>query len=172
MDDQGAFEALVASRSTRLLHTAYLLTGDWGLAEDLLQTALAKTWLRWSHVQDKDAAEAYVRTTMTRTFASWWQRRWRGELPTALLPERPAADPYTDVDAHQALMQALAALAPKQRAIVVLRFFDDLTEPQVAAAVGCSVGTVKSTLSRALVRLRTSAALRDLEYGAAPGEAL
>jgi RNA polymerase sigma-70 factor (sigma-E family) len=163
--DQGerdAFEALVDSRSTRLLHTAYLLTGDWGLAEDLLQTALAKTWLRWHTVRDKGAAEAFVRTTMTRTFASWWQRKWRGEYPTEVLPEQVAVhDPYSDVIAQQVLHRALAELPPRQRAILVLRFFEDLTEAQVAEVLGCSVGTVKSTVSRALVRLRTSGVLSE-----------
>ena len=160
------FAALVDARSGRLLRTAYLLTGDWGLAEDLLQTALAKTWLRWQDVKDKGAAEAYVRTTMTRTFATWWRRRWRGEQPTEVLPERAGADdPYGDVLAQQVLRRALAELPPRQRAIVVLRFYEDMTEPQVAAALGCSVGTVKSTVSRALVRLRESGLLQEAGYG-------
>jgi RNA polymerase sigma-70 factor (sigma-E family) len=173
--EREAFEALVDARSTRLLRTAYLLTGDWGLAEDLLQTALAKTWLRWSQVRDKGAAEAYVRQTMTRTFATWWRRRWRGEVPTDVLPERvTASDPYADVIAQQVLHRALAELPPRQRAIVVLRFYEDLTEAQVAEVLGCSVGTVKSTVSRALVRLRTSGLLQEAGYGprTTPEEAL
>lgn len=152
--DREAFDALVDYRAAGLLRTAYLLTGDWGTAEDLLQTALVKTWFRWDGLRDKDAAEAYVRQVMARTYATWWRRKWRGELATGELPERPGRDPYADVDARHALRLALAELPPRQRAIVVLRFYEDLPEAQVAEILGCSVGTVKSTASRALVRLR------------------
>ena len=163
--EREAFEALVDARSTRLLRTAYLLTGDWGLAEDLLQTALASTWLHWHEIKDKQAAEAYVRQTMSRTFATWWRRRWRGETPTDVLPDVTGSDPYSHVDAKQLLKRALAELSPRQRAIVVLRFYEDLTEPQVAQVLGCSVGTVKTTVSRALKRLRTCGLLNDIGYG-------
>lgn len=159
--DREAFEALVDARSTSLLRTAYLLTGDWGTAEDLLQTALAKTWFRWHAISDKQAAEAYVRQVMSRTFATWWRRRWRGETPTEFLPEAVGHDPYSRVEARDLLRRALAELPPRQRAIVVLRFYEDLSEAQVAEALGCSVGTVKSTVSRALVRLRQSGLVHD-----------
>ena len=152
--EREAFDALVEDRTTSLLRTAYLLTGDWGLAEDLLQTALVKTWFRWDRVREKDAAEAYVRQVMARTYATWWRRKWRGELATGELPELPGRDDYADVDARHALRHALAELPPRQRAIVVLRFYEDLSEAQVADLLGCSVGTVKSTASRALARLR------------------
>lgn len=163
--EREAFEALVDARSTALLRTAYLLTGDWATAEDLLQTALAKTWFRWHTIRDPHAAEAYVRQVMSRTFATWWRRRWRGETPTEVLPDHAAADPYTGVDARDLLRRALAELPPRQRAIVVLRFYEDLTEAQVAEALGCSVGTVKSTVSRALVRLRANGLLADVDPG-------
>lgn len=153
--DRQAFDALVEARSTGLLRTAYLLTGDWATAEDLLQTALVKTWFKWHQVRDKDAAEAYVRQVMARTYATWWRRRWRGEVATGELPERPGRDTYADVDQRHALRRALAELSPRQRAIVVLRFYEDLPEAEVASLLGCSVGTVKSTASRALVRLRS-----------------
>jgi len=152
--DRQAFDALVEARATSLLRTAYLLTGDWATAEDLLQTALVKTWFKWDGVRDKDAAEAYVRQVMARTFATWWRRKWRGEVATGELPERPGYDHYADVDQRHALRRALSELSPRQRAIVVLRFYEDLPEAEVAALLGCSVGTVKSTASRALVRLR------------------
>ena len=152
--DREAFDELVDARTTALLRTAYLLTGDWALAEDLLQTVFAKTWFKWHQVRDKEAAEAYVRQVMSRTFATWWRRRWRGEVPTEVLPDRPGHDPYDDVVRRHALRDALLELPARQRAIVVLRFYEDLTEAQVAATLGCSVGTVKSTASRALVRLR------------------
>lgn len=152
--DRQAFDDLVDTRTPGLLRTAYLLTGDWATAEDLLQTALVKTWFQWDRVRDKDAAEAYVRQVMTRTFATWWRRKWRGEVATDVLPERPGYDHYADVDQRHALRRALAELPPRQRAIVVLRFYEDLPEAEVASLLGCSVGTVKSTASRALVRLR------------------
>ena len=153
--DRTAFDLLVEHRATSLLRTAYLLTGDWGLAEDLLQTALVKTWFRWDRLHDKGAAESYVRQVMARTCATWWRRKWRGELATGELPDVPARDDYDDVDARHALRRALAELPPRQRAIVVLRFYEDLPEAEVASLLGCSVGTVKSTASRALVRLRS-----------------
>lgn len=153
-EDRRAFDALVDYRATSLLRTAYLLTGDWGTAEDLLQTALVKTWFTWDRLRDKDAAEAYVRQVMARTFATWWRRKWRGELATGEMPDIASRDPYADVDARHALRRALAELSPRQRAIVVLRFYEDLSEAQVADLLGCSVGTVKSTASRALARLR------------------
>ncbi len=154
-NDREAFDALVEGRATRLLRTAYLLTGDWGLAEDLLQTALVKTWFAWDRLRDEGAAETYVRQVMARTYATWWRRKWRGELATGELPDVPARDCYDDVDSRHALRRALAELPPRQRAIVVLRFYEDLSEAQVADLLGCSVGTVKSTASRALVRLRS-----------------
>lgn len=153
-EDREAFDALVELRATSLLRTAYLLTGDWGTAEDLLQTALVKTWFKWDGLRDTGAAEAYVRQVMARTYATWWRRKWRGELATGELPELPGRDAYDDVDSRHALRRALAELPPRQRAIVVLRFYEDLSEAQVASLLGCSVGTVKSTASRALVRLR------------------
>jgi RNA polymerase sigma-70 factor (sigma-E family) len=152
--DREAFDALVEHKAASLLRTAYLLTGDWGTAEDLLQTALVKTWFRWDGLRDPGAAEAYVRQVMARTYATWWRRKWRGELATGELPELPGRDAYDDVDSRHALRRALAELPPRQRAIVVLRFYEDLSEAQVASLLGCSVGTVKSTASRALVRLR------------------
>ena len=159
--ERDAFEALVDARSTSLLRTAYLLTGDWGTAEDLLQTALAKTWFRWHALRDTQAAEAYVRQVMSRTFATWWRRKWRGEQPTAVLPDVLGHDPYSGVVARDLLRRALAELPPRQRAIVVLRFYEDLSEAQVAEALGCSLGTVKSTVSRALVRLRESGLVQE-----------
>lgn len=153
--DREAFDALVESRSAGLLRTAYLLTGDWGAAEDLLQTALAKTWFRWDTIRDKQAAEAYVRQVMSRTSATWWRRKWHGERPTEVLPEVVAGDdPFQAADRRALLRQALLALPPRQRVVLVLRFYEDLTETQVAETLGCSVGTVKSTASRALARLR------------------
>lgn len=148
------FSALVATRSDALVRTAFLLTGDWGRAEDLLQTALTKTWLRWSALRDTEAAEGYVRRVMATTSIKWWRRRWGGEVPTADLPPRSAVDAYVSVEDRDALARALATLTPRQRAVLVLRYYDDLPETEVAALLHCSTGTVKSTASRALGRLR------------------
>jgi RNA polymerase sigma-70 factor (sigma-E family) len=158
--DRTLFEAMLDRHSRALLRTAYLLTGDRHLAEDLLQSALAKTWTRWSTIRDPDRADAYVRTVMVNLSISWWRRRWRGELPTRQVPEVAAAgDDYAGVDSRDEIGRALAALTARQRAIVVLRFYDDLSESDVAAAVGCSVGTVKSTASRALATMRAALAV-------------
>jgi RNA polymerase sigma-70 factor (ECF subfamily) len=158
---RAAFDALVEHRATTLLRTAYLLTGDWGLAEDLLQTALAKTYLRWHRLRDPEAGEAYVRRVLVSTCGKWRRRKWRGEVPTDVLPERLDADPYADADLRDALCRALASLPAPQRAVLVLRYFDDLTEEQVATALGCSLGTVKSRAARALAALRGTGLLDE-----------
>lgn len=145
-----SFEAFVAARSRPLLRTAYLLTRDAHLAEDLLQTALAKAWGSWGRVESNP--EAYVRRILVNTYSSWWRRRWNGEAPTAELPERPADD--QDRGSSTDLRAALAQLPKRQRAVIVLRFFEDLTEAQTAETLGCSVGTVKSQTSKALAKLR------------------
>jgi RNA polymerase sigma-70 factor (sigma-E family) len=156
---RASFDAMLDRHSRALLRTAYLLTGDRQLAEDLLQSALARTWTRWSSIRDPERADAYVRTAMVNLSISWWRRRWRGEVPTQHLPEVAAADEYAGVDHRDEIGRALAMLTPRQRAVVVLRFYEDLSEVDVAAALGCSVGTVKSTASRALAMLRTALAL-------------
>ena len=154
MRDEQSFDELVEACSPRLLRTAWLLTGDPQLAEDLLQTALASTYLRWGRLRDTGAAEAYVRKVMASTASKWWKRKWHGERPTDVLPEHAGGDDYDAVDDRQALRRALALLPARQRACVVLRFYEDLSEAQVADVLDCSVGTVKSSTSRALVRLR------------------
>jgi RNA polymerase sigma-70 factor (sigma-E family) len=131
-----------------------LLTGDRALAEDLVQTALAKTYLAWGRIRDREAVEAYTRRTMVTTYASWWRRRWRGEVPTGTLPDRPGDDPYGQVDSSLPLRAALARLPRRMRAVVVLRYWDDLSAAEVAAILGCSVGTVQSQASRGLAKLR------------------
>ena len=136
-----------------LYRTAYLLLGDAAEAEDLVQTALAKTYAAWSKVRDVHAAPGYARTVLVNTASSWFRKRsWRNERPTAELPE-PAHDP--DPSSRPALMSALAALPPRQRAVVVLRYYEDLSVAQAASALGISEGTVKSQTSDALARLRT-----------------
>lgn len=156
-----AFDDLVDARSPSLLRTAYLLTGDWPSAEDLLQSAYAKTWFRWKRLKDPQAGEAYARQVMYTTYCKWYRRKWRGEISTGYLPDtQAAADAYSRVDDQDGLGRALAELTPKTRTIIVLRFFEDLTEAQVAHQLGCSIGTVKSTTHRGLAKLRESAQLR------------
>jgi RNA polymerase sigma-70 factor (sigma-E family) len=152
------FEEFVAGRGQALQRFGYALTGDWALAEDLLQTALARAYPRWSRIR-RDDPEAYVRKIMVNTWSSWWRRRWRGEVPAAQLPEVAGPDEAVGVDRRQALRAALAQLPPRQRAVVVLRYHQDLSEAQVAAVLGVSVGTVKSQAAKALATLRTQAAL-------------
>ncbi len=151
------FTEFVTARSRALLGTAYLLSGDRQRAEDLVQTALLKTYLAWPRLRDSRAVEAYVRRTMVTTSISWSRRRWRGELSTGALPEAADGadgDRTADVDGRAELWPHLAALPARQRAVLVLRYYEDLTEPQVAEQLGCSVGTVKSQAHRALATLR------------------
>jgi RNA polymerase sigma-70 factor, ECF subfamily len=155
-DDRDAeFCSYVSARGTALLRTAYLLTGDAHMAEDLLQAALTKTYVAWGRVRDKSALDAYVRRTMVNTQTSWWRRRWHGERPAADLPELPAADHTGGAAERQRLWAHLQALPTRQRAVVVLRYYEDMSEAETARVLGCSVGTVKSQASRALATLRT-----------------
>jgi RNA polymerase sigma-70 factor (sigma-E family) len=151
------FDEFVVARSTSLLRTAYLLTHDHALAEDLLQTALSKAWFAWSRIDGNP--EPYVRKILVNTYATWWRRRWNGELATDELPERPRSDASDAVSASHDLWQAMERLPRRQRVVVVLRYFEDLTEAQTADQMGCSLGTVKSQLSRALAKLRIDPAL-------------
>ncbi|MFB4309769.1 SigE family RNA polymerase sigma factor [Actinomadura sp. GTD37] len=153
MRERPDYAAYVTERSPRLLRTAYLLCRDWGQAEDLLQTALVKAWRAWRRVgADPDP---YVYRILVNTHASWAKRRWRGERPTDAPPEEAdRADAMGAAEDKAVLWAALGRLPPGQRAAVVLRYFEDLTEPQVAAILGCSVGTVKSQTSKALAKLR------------------
>jgi len=152
MADRSDFDGFVAGRSAALLRTAYLLTGDPALAEDLLQTALAKSWFAWGRIAGPP--EPYVRRVMATTYATWWRRRWRSEYPTGALPEAPGVDDTAGVDDRDALWRALGTLPRRQRAVVVLRYYEDLSEAETAAALGVSRGTVKSQASKALAALR------------------
>jgi RNA polymerase sigma-70 factor (sigma-E family) len=167
MGDRPEFSGFVAARSSALLRTAFLLTGDWPGAEDLLQVSLTKSWRSWSRVSDRP--DAYVRAVMVNTYVSWRRRRWHRETPTADLPEVLVGDRTTEVDEREALWLALRRLPRRQRAVVVLRYFDDLTEAETAAMLGISVGTVKSQCSKALTALRVDPGLQpDLARGEVP----
>lgn len=161
------FRTYVAARGPALLRTAYLLTGHHADAEDLLQTALAKTYMAWSRITDKGSLDGYVRRAMVNTQISWWRRRKIDTYATSPLPELPVHDPSEGSDLHDAVWAALARLPRRQRAAVVLRFYEDLTEKEIAEVLGISVGTVKSTLSRAVAKLRRDVGLRS-DFGLAP----
>jgi RNA polymerase sigma-70 factor (sigma-E family) len=155
--NEASYREFVAARWRPLLRTSYLLTGDAGRAEDLLQTALARLWIHWSRIAE-DNPEAYVRKILANTSASWWRRRWHGEVPTDVLPDRASVDDFTATTGlRDELRASLAILTPRQRAVVVLRYADDLSEQQVADVLGISAGTVKTLASRGLARLRDAA---------------
>ncbi len=162
------FAEFVAARSPALVHSAYLLTGDHHLAQDLVQTALVRTWPHWEKIRDGHP-EAYLRTTMVHLQNSWWRRKWRGEMPADDLPEprRSAASLAGSgvaavsersgeraVEDKMVLAAALARLPRGQRQIVVLRYVDDLSVEEVARIVGTSEGNVKSQSARGLAKLR------------------
>jgi RNA polymerase sigma-70 factor (sigma-E family) len=155
MRDTAEFEEYVAMRWSACFRTAYLMTGDRGMAEDLVQTALSTCFVAWPKLRAREAADAYVRKAMLNTFLSWRRRKsWGREQATDVLPETPGVDSSARIDEQHRLRDALAQLPPRQRAVVVMRFYDDLGVHEVAAAMGCSVGTVKSQTSDGLRKLR------------------
>lgn len=154
-----SFEEFVLSGSAGLHRTAVLLTRDAHAAHDLLQEALLKAWRSWHRVTGRP--EAYVRTILLRQFLTDRRRRWHGELPTEHLPERAGSGGGPDPEIRLTLAEAVRALPPQQRAVVVLRYFHDLTEADTARTLGLALGTVKSHHARALAALRVSDHLED-----------
>lgn len=153
--DPAAFAEFVAARSAALHRAAYLILGDEHLAQDLLQEALTKTYVAWPRLRDPGKAEAYTRRAITTTAIGWFRRRgFRGERPTEHLPDRPFPAEQESVAARDWVWGALLDLPVRQRAAIVLRFYEDLSEAQTAAAMGCAVGTVKSQVSAGLAKLR------------------
>jgi len=154
--DEGArqeFAEFVAGRSAQLIRLAYVLTGDQHTAEDLLQNALVKAAAHWGRIHT--APEAYVRRIMYREHVNWLRlRARRPETAMAQVPEPPAGDEAASVTARLALRDALLALPPRRRAVLALRYLEDLPESQVAVILGCSVGTVRSQSHRAVAQLR------------------
>lgn len=150
MDD---FEAYVVAAWPRLLRSAWLLTGDWHRAEDLVQTVLARAYGRWPRIRD-NAPDAYLRAMLATTFLTWWRRRWRAETPTEHLPEPATPDESERIELQRMVREAIVALPHQQRAVLMLRFHADLTEAATAEALGIGVGTVKSYTARALATMR------------------
>lgn len=157
--DDPEFRDYVTARGRALLRTAYLLTGNLADAEDLVQAALAKTYLAWDRIEDRGALDGYVRRAMVNTHISWWRRRRVQEFPTDELPDQAVADHAGDSDLSETLRRAIDRLPHRMRAAVVLRYYEDMTEAEVAERLGVSLGTVKSTVSRAVAKLRIDAEL-------------
>jgi RNA polymerase sigma-70 factor (sigma-E family) len=165
------FAEFFAARVGALRRTAYLLCGDWHRAEDLTQTAFAKLYAAWPRLRDPGAAEAYLRRTLTHTYLDDNRRSWRREDATDPLPESVALDTTADdTDERLALLDALATVPPRQRACLVLRFFDDLSVEATAAALDCSAGTVKSNTARGLDALRRVLGADIPEFTTAGGD--
>lgn len=149
------FESWLVAREPALQRTAHLLTGDVHSAQDLVQATLAKLYLRWERVRAADNIDAYARTALVNEFRSSWRRAGRrAELVVETVPERPAAEEPTYDGSRDAVWRFVCSLPPKQRAVVVLRFYEQLTESEIAELMGISIGTVKSQSSRALAALR------------------
>lgn len=166
-DKDADFSAYMSARQAALYRTAYLLAGDHAGAEDLLQNAFAKLYLTWDRVRDHGALDGYVRRIMVNEHNSLWRRAWkRHEHSTDRLPESGTHDVYDD-GTGGALWSYVRTLPPKQRSVVVLRYYEQLSEAETADVLGISVGTVKSQASRALAGLRARAphSLRPHESG-------
>jgi RNA polymerase sigma-70 factor (sigma-E family) len=160
--NQVAFGEYVRSRSHALLRAAQAITGNRADAEDLLQATLVKAYQSWDRIDDPAALDTYVRRVMVNTHISGWRRRRVDEYPTDELPDSPTGEDATgESDLHDVVQRAIDRLPRQMRAAVMLRYYDDMTEPEVAAALGISVGTVKSTVARAVAKLR-----KDAELGA------
>jgi RNA polymerase sigma-70 factor (sigma-E family) len=152
--DEAAFREFVTARSAALLRTAYLLTGDRGLAEDAVQSMFGHVYLRWTRIRASEATDAYCRKALVREVSSWHRRRRVHHVLTAEVPEQTTNTDQPDTT--EDLRTALVSLSPRQRAVVVLRFYDDMSEADVADALGISRGSVKQHTHRALAALRVA----------------
>jgi RNA polymerase sigma-70 factor (sigma-E family) len=165
-----SFDEFVEASSRSLLQAAWLLTGDWAAAEDLVQLTLLQAWRRWNSIEPA-ARYSYARRVLLNRYLTGRRRRWSGEQPSpdigvegprSTRAETMPADSMHSIDLRTSLRSALATLPAKQRAVVVLRYFCDLSEADTAQLLDCSSGTVKSQGSRALAKLRSHPGLRTL----------
>lgn len=162
--NQDDFTEFVAARGPALQRTAYLLVGERGLARDLVQEALTKTWVAWPKLRDAHAGEAWTRKALHTTAIDWYRKKhWNAERPATEVPDRVVAADQELVGTREWLWQAVRALPARQRATLVCRFYDDLTEVQTAEVLGCAVGTVKSQTSAALRTLREQLSDEDCD---------
>ena len=157
----GTFEEYVAARGHALTRTAYLLTGDHGHAEDLAQVALGKAYASWGRVSRMESPDAYVRKIMVNQHISRWRRVRGRESLTDRPPDAVVADPTASFAAADAVRDVVRALPPRQRAAVVLRFYEDLPDAEIGRLLGCSEATVRSQISRALAAIRAGGKLAD-----------
>lgn len=158
MSDDQDFADFVTARWASLFRLAYLLAASRAGAEDLLQTTLEKAYMNWGRIRRLEHPEAYVRRMLATTLVSSRRRAWTHELPTDLLPEAPEDSEETDTVNRWMLWPLVCALPERQRAVIVLRYYEDLTEAQIAEALGCAPGTVKSQSSAAVAALRRALA--------------
>jgi RNA polymerase sigma-70 factor (sigma-E family) len=158
---ESEFSEFMHSRWLQLLRLGFVLTGDTGLAEDLAQTALARAYASWPRIRQAGDPDAYVRRVMVNAHHSRFRKRRVAEQLTGMVPEPAPVDATGGCDDRVALMAALLSLPVGQRSVVVLRFWLDMTEAQVAEALGCSLGNVKSQASRALAKLRAGTDLGE-----------
>ncbi len=158
------FEQYVAARRTSLRRTAYLLCGDWDRAEDVVQDALARLYVHWRRASRAGSVDAYARRTVVNAFLAEGRRPWRRERSTDTVPDTAYADPTTTADSRDSLLHALAQLGPSQRAIVVLRYWDDLSIEETAEILGTSAGNVKSQAARGLAHLRQVLTIVEVDH--------
>ena len=142
--DEDHFAAFVAANSATLFRTAYLMTGDYQRAEDLLQTTLVRVYQRWTRVEEMERPVAYTRKVLVNQATSWWRRRSSHELPVLLRDDRSWDGRVDDVAEHERVWAAVLSLPPRQRAVTVLKFYEDLSEAEIAATLDMAPGTVKS----------------------------
>jgi RNA polymerase sigma-70 factor (sigma-E family) len=151
----GGFEEYVTARYTALVRYGVLLTADHGHGEDLVQASLVKTYRAWERLHPGGDPDAYTRRVMVRAAWRAQRRLWRREMPVAQLPDTAAADPFESTDVAHVVLRALRALPAQQRVVLVLKYWAELPEQDIADQLGCALGTVKSRANRALATLRT-----------------
>ena len=167
--DDAEFTEFVRGRSGALLRTAYLILGDHALAQDLVQEALTKVYVAWPRIQKREGVDAYARVTVVNTAISWKRRKgWRSERPVDDVPE-PAVVGGAEPDVRLAIWRTLQELPPRQRATLVLRFYEDLSIRETAQVMGCAEGTVKSQVSQGVERLRAALGSRAAVLGELDG---
>lgn len=149
------FTEYVERRATTMRSTAFLVCGDWHVAEDLVQTAFLKLFKVWDRARDMDELDAYTRQIVMRTFLDTRRRRWTAEVPSAELPERAVVG-QPQVEDRLVMLAALETVPPRQRAVLVLRYWEDLSVEETARTLGVSPGTVKSQAADGLSRLRAA----------------
>jgi RNA polymerase sigma-70 factor (sigma-E family) len=151
--DEDRFADFVRAHSASLFRTAYLATGDYQRAEDLLQTTLVRVYQRWPRIQEMDLPVAYARKVLVSQSASWWRKRSSHESPLLVLAEPAWGGRIDELAEHERVWSAVLTLPPRQRAVMVLRYYQDLSEADIAETLGIAPGTVKSTAHAACQRL-------------------